>query len=560
MATEYRLSYTAADINEKLGKIDSLAEKSEIPSATSDLINDSGFLTSIPHEYITEAELNAKGYLTEHQDLSDYALASEIPSVDGLASEDYVSEQIGFALENSGAVLYNKQELTDEQKKQARDNIGAGEHQIQSDWNQTDETAPNYVKNRTHYDVIRTVEVNETCNVGSWCYGNRELADLLMSDNDLSNITVTIDGTEYALVYDNYSDHWNLKDGGIYSIHIDNYDGYGMFICHSGAPDGAIFGTATFTGYYEERHFKQLDPKYLPEALQFGERTENIGNTLFIGKLNEDDVDESKLVSEIDAYCISNAVVTMSDLQNGCIITTTDGTMNISAEDIRRMGYGIINIGDALFCVGENAVGVQNLDMNNAIFPQAGIYTAHAALTDGVLISLTIPGYNFTETTLHTLDPKYIKDMYYEAPVEVFSVENAEFINRFYQCEPTFAIVEGKTYIVNWDGVEYTCEAYIVQDIPVIGNTADFGGTGNGEPFYMGYDNTNNVSMVCIFDDSGAHTFSIMETDIHPIDPKYLPDSVKTQSDWNQNDEAAIDFIKNKPTLATSEEVKALFN
>ena len=104
MANEFRLSYTAADINTRLGKIDDLASKSELPTKTSDLINDSDFatknyvqnyaqpigdyalkgdipkvdlsnyalkseiptdyLTEIPEEYITETELNAKGYLT----------------------------------------------------------------------------------------------------------------------------------------------------------------------------------------------------------------------------------------------------------------------------------------------------------------------------------------------------------------------------------------------------------------------------------------------------------------------------------------------------------------
>lgn len=50
------------------------AKKTDIPDV-------SGFLTSIPDEYITETELEAKGYLTEHQDLSAYALKSEIPTV-----------------------------------------------------------------------------------------------------------------------------------------------------------------------------------------------------------------------------------------------------------------------------------------------------------------------------------------------------------------------------------------------------------------------------------------------------------------------------------------------
>ena len=44
-----------------------------IPTKTSDLTNDSGFITSIPSEYVTDTELNSKGYLTEHQDLSGYA-------------------------------------------------------------------------------------------------------------------------------------------------------------------------------------------------------------------------------------------------------------------------------------------------------------------------------------------------------------------------------------------------------------------------------------------------------------------------------------------------------
>ena len=47
MATEFKLSYTANEINQKLGKIDGLAAKSEIPTKTSDLTNDSGYLTKV---------------------------------------------------------------------------------------------------------------------------------------------------------------------------------------------------------------------------------------------------------------------------------------------------------------------------------------------------------------------------------------------------------------------------------------------------------------------------------------------------------------------------------
>ena len=51
-----------------------------VPTKVSELTNDSGYLTSIPSEYVTETELNNKGYLTEHQSLADYAKKSELPT------------------------------------------------------------------------------------------------------------------------------------------------------------------------------------------------------------------------------------------------------------------------------------------------------------------------------------------------------------------------------------------------------------------------------------------------------------------------------------------------
>ena len=52
------------------------ADKAEIPTVptkVSQLANDKNYISSIPDEYITESELNTKGYLTEHQSLAGYA-------------------------------------------------------------------------------------------------------------------------------------------------------------------------------------------------------------------------------------------------------------------------------------------------------------------------------------------------------------------------------------------------------------------------------------------------------------------------------------------------------
>ena len=45
-------------------ELNAKANVSDIPTKTSQLENDSNFLTSVPSEYVTETELNAKGYLT----------------------------------------------------------------------------------------------------------------------------------------------------------------------------------------------------------------------------------------------------------------------------------------------------------------------------------------------------------------------------------------------------------------------------------------------------------------------------------------------------------------
>ena len=68
-----------------------------VPTKTSQLTNDSGYITNIPDEYITETELNAKGYLTEHQSLEEYALKTELHShanktvLDNITSDKVVS-------------------------------------------------------------------------------------------------------------------------------------------------------------------------------------------------------------------------------------------------------------------------------------------------------------------------------------------------------------------------------------------------------------------------------------------------------------------------------------
>lgn len=68
--------------------LDDKANISDIPTNTSQLVNDSGFITNIPDEYITNSELEAKGYLTEHQDISNLATKAELATKADTSSLD----------------------------------------------------------------------------------------------------------------------------------------------------------------------------------------------------------------------------------------------------------------------------------------------------------------------------------------------------------------------------------------------------------------------------------------------------------------------------------------
>ena len=66
-------------------------------------VESKGYVTAetLPEGIATESWVQSQGYLTEHQDLSGYALKSEIPSLDGYATEEWVNNQLTNYTTNS---------------------------------------------------------------------------------------------------------------------------------------------------------------------------------------------------------------------------------------------------------------------------------------------------------------------------------------------------------------------------------------------------------------------------------------------------------------------------
>lgn len=89
----------------EINRIDESLESinGNIPTKTSELTNDSGFLTAIPSEYVTETELNQKGYSTFNGDYNNLTNKPTIPSeyvtdselnAKGYATQTYVQNEI----------------------------------------------------------------------------------------------------------------------------------------------------------------------------------------------------------------------------------------------------------------------------------------------------------------------------------------------------------------------------------------------------------------------------------------------------------------------------------
>lgn len=103
-----------------------------------------------------------------------------------------------------------------------------------------------------------------------------------------------------------------------------------------------------------------------------------------------------------------------------------------------------------------------------------------------------------------------------------------------------FAIVEGQTYTVKWDGTEYECVgATAGENIYVLGNMSMAGaGADTGEPFLYAYiiggaEAVGQFGIFDTFDTSASHTISVKRIveKVTPMAEEYLPENIATKSD-----------------------------
>ena len=197
------------------------AKTTEIPTKVSQLENDSNYLSSIPEEYVTDTELEAKGYITEHQDIS-----GKVDKVEGksLISDTEIARLASVDNYDDTSIreeLANKADTT---------SIPSKVSELTNDSNyQTAEQVNSTVTTEIAKVVADAPEdFNTLKEMSDWIAGHEDDASAMnsaISDNKTNIETLQTDVSNITTSLDNKVDKTELEDIQASGVKISKSDG-----------------------------------------------------------------------------------------------------------------------------------------------------------------------------------------------------------------------------------------------------------------------------------------------------------------------------------------------
>lgn len=353
------------------------------------------------------------------------AAGKPLESVDGLIVPEpgtYLIKDAGFytsELQLNGYTGFNAQEKI------------AASHLYQPDWNQNDETKPDFVKNKpfgettvagdtlvwdgnTEGHVVVTndalgislVHVSDTVPTlddienGGAIHGSsgEESAEITFTADDLIVTDGVITHVNFAFVV--------VSEDNTSFVAVEQMpDQTTMLMPKKGVyfpnvPGEIVVDKFTIPGYtgFTRTEIKTIDTKYLPEHLQFGEE---VGDTL----VWDGSWTVEELVGEVFAP-ISDVVITKDDVRNGLTFDFGD-TFVLSAEEAQAyfVEEGYANFDLVLVVVPYDNYEAEIEEGLSVIFPQAGMYSA----VELPKLTITCPGCG-KFVNVKKLDGKYMPE------------------------------------------------------------------------------------------------------------------------------------------------------
>lgn len=514
---------------------------------------------------------NIEKALEGKQPSGDYALKSEIPSLEGIATEEYVDNALAEFVPGEG---------------------GAS---VQSDYEQNDSEAADYIKNRPFYmgDLVETeiCDINAllTENDSSWFLMD-ETKNLWVANAPISVLATEV-GKQYVVVIngDKYTSVATLENMDMDAIAFGDWDAY-VSMMTGGDPSGFTYvvacvpaqniasivykgaeAPAEFKIYGVDQEIVKIDPKFLPEGgVGYVESTSEI-NAFDIIQIINDFGAELTLMPESDSptgkqtYFVEfySSDLPISFVAGNEYQITADGASYISeAVDVSSLaGFPYVVIGDFECMLSDDFSNFRY--MSAIVQPEEGWYhfqlmlDAEAFGLTEAPTELTISGSAVTEV-IHKIDSKYLpehikSDWNENDPEAEGYIENRPFYEDLVAGDVLFeetledfragdlsepvAFIEGETYFVTFNGEEYKCIAWVDEfisnifgaDVIGLGSTASEGienKGSNNEPFYLLYAGESTTFGT---EDYGTHTIKIQSATMavaKKIDKKFLPDDV----------------------------------
>ena len=326
---------------------------------------------------------------------------------------------------------------------------GSGGSSVQSDWDQSDETAPDYIKNRPFYkgELIETTLLEEITLMmedrgGMYFCEFPELFEI----EENKQYTVTFNGTQYESV------GWHCSDYGCYVIGNNELMGVAgagnnepFAICtYYSDPICTVVGTTeagpnTIKISSMEPNNKTIDVEFLPKQLQIYE-TDPV-ETIFI--------EETTAIFDEDWYeaVIPGAV----SFTAGKIYTVVFDGVTYNTEAWVDPEYGDVLLGDGGF------LGISHGDTNVpfVIYTYEGSYwiMTHSSGNHTISVSAVL-------STIKTLDEKYLPKSVFEQsdwdqnnPESVGYIKNKPFYSEL--VEDAYLFVGTIEVVANYPGVVY---------------------------------------------------------------------------------------------------------
>lgn len=256
---------------------------------------------------------------------------------------------------------------------------------------------------------------------------------------------------------------------------------------------------------------------------------------------NVDGLERAVIVHRWGLFQTSNLTPTIDDIQNGIIINRDDEELILPSDEILRNydTYGVITDEFSNFCI----IPSDNYELYledrrvTATFPKAGLYLYSDQYSGYHIKSIKIPGCNiFDGVGVKQLDPKYIKDMYYETKKTEYILENFNLGGTYHHGMGNMKcplnpvanlnnLEDGQKCYLDFNGTIYEGMFISSGNPRMIFENVEF----NGKTFPITvYTDDIAMSDAYMIDDTVWDTANISVyaevVDVHGIDPKYLPD------------------------------------